>query len=284
MGSIAPFLIWLICVGAAAILIGMFIKNGGLEATIIQRPLEGFEMQKPIKSTNISISTCPQSSSAYVNKFGDTNCCDSDIIDGQCSGNILCSLSPSVNGVKSCSDWLKEEWNRRSINLCAASMPNYFGTMIRVSNKEGCSASPCTRDGTAPEHPSQPQCKMYNTQAEELANVDSCYNIAARDAMVCPQAYATKEITPSLGRDRKPLPALLKCNYTPANGSSNNIPVNCIDLPRLETYLQAMGENQEFIDNVRKNNSDNVIFCPASKAFYVDGSLTKEKARGLPNF
>jgi len=74
-------LIWLFCVGLSTILIGMYFKQS---IRILKK--EGFTVQ-----------LCPSGSVNYVTPEGDTNCCNGDVIEGWCSGNILCTMSPLHN-------------------------------------------------------------------------------------------------------------------------------------------------------------------------------------------
>lgn len=277
---LTPFLIWLLCVGIAALAIGLLIKNMNFV-----KAKEGFD-------SSIRITTCPASTATYITAGGDTNCCDGDIVDGRCNGRDICSLSPtnkSGNGMMSCADWITREWRKRSDRFCAPSVPYYFGTMHRKKeDKEGCSASPCSQDGSQPQDITKPTCKIYKTSVDEYGKADSCFNMRARDAMVCPIPKATKEIVYSGIVKGNLLPALLRCTYIPPNGSSMNIPVNCNDVGRFQTYINATLDQgmkgyinmiEKFIDSYSVKD---VNFCPASKAFYVDGTLTRKDAFGIP--
>lgn len=273
MGSV-PFLIWLLCVGVAALMIGAFIKMDSSKDT-----KEGF-------SGGIRITTCPSGSNTYTNSDGDTNCCNGDIVDGKCNGTNMCSLSPTSKNVISCAEWLRKEWEKRTRRFCPGSMYNYFGTLQRTPGSEGCSASVCNDNGSEPSNYNAPKCTIYGTDELNLGKADSCVNIQARDAMQCPQANATKEITANARmQDGKLPPALLKCTYIPTNQSSYNIPVHCTDVPRFKLYIESTLPPQwaaiarSFIDSF---TSRDVNFCPASKAYFVDGTLSRANATGLP--
>ena len=280
--TLVPFLIWLFCVGIAALAIGLFIKNMDL---INVNAKEGFD-------SSIRITTCPASTATYITAHGDTNCCDGDIVDRQCNGTDVCSLSPSDksgHGLMSCADWIIKEWQVRSTRFCAPSIPYYFGTMHRKQgDKEGCSASPCSQDGGAPQDTTKPTCKIYKTSVDEYGKADSCFNIKARDAITCPIPTATKEIVYTGIIKGNLMPALLRCTYIPPNGSSMNIPVHCNDVGRFETYINATLDQgwkmyiniiHQFINSFSVKD---VNFCPASKAYYVDGTLLRKDAFGIP--
>jgi len=267
MDSTLPFIIWLVCVGLAAIILGFFIRQNGLEWL---HKKEGFQVKLP----NIRITMCPSDTQKYITEEGDTNCCEGDVVNGRCNGREVCSLSPStVNGVKTCSEWLINEWTRRGAKFCSQSMPYYFGDMER-SGSEGCSASESTDDGAEPQLPNAKRCKIYKTQNDELAKPDSCTNVIAEDTMICPQKDALKYVQPQPGSPAPP--ALLTCTYTPKNHSSNDLPVNCYEPIRYQLYMTAKGITKP-IDPLQ-----DVQFCPASKAYYVDNTLSVSSAVGLP--
>jgi hypothetical protein len=264
--STLPFIIWAVCVGLAAIIAAIFIRNYGLEWLVRK---EGFEVNLP----SVRITSCPKNTTEYITEDGDTNCCEGDIVNGHCGGLEVCSLSPkTTDGIKTCSEWLIGEWTRRAETYCSRSMPYYFGNMQRTSSQEGCSASHCSDDGSQPQDPNAKKCRIYSNQGDELSKGDSCMNMVAEERMVCPQADAIKVIQPQTG-----YPALLTCTYTPRNHSSNDMPVNCYEPTRYQLFMQAKGITQQ-IDPTR-----DIQFCPASKAYYVDGTLKMKDAKGLPS-
>ena len=267
MDSVLPFVIWLFCVGLAAIILAVFIRQNGLEW--LHRK-EGFQVNLP----NIRITSCPVNTEKYINDEGDTNCCEGDIVNGKCHGHEVCSLSPKTTyGLKTCSEWLINEWTRRAALYCSQTMPYYYGDMHRIG-QEGCSASQCSGNGTEPEDPAMKKCTIYKNQNDELSRVDSCTNVIAKDTMVCPQSDAVKTILVQGGSP--PLPTLLQCTYTPKNHSSNDLPVNCYEPTRYELFMRAKGITTPI------NSSTDVQFCPASKAYYVDNTLSVANAKGLP--
>ena len=271
-----PFLIWLLCVGIAALVIGFCIRYIDTDTSIVSLK-EGF-------STNpISITSCPAATTTYVTAAGDTNCCDGDIVDGQCNGNLLCSLSPKPGkGLDTCADWIMKEWKKRSDTFCApASMPHYFGTMNRRQGSvEGCSASPCSPDGTTPRDPMKPKCKIYQTSIDEYAKADSCFNQRALDAMVAPIPSAKKSlIYGGTSREGKILPTLLIASYLPPN---EMIPLTCLDWDRLAIYLNQIEPTGELTRNLGRDRERDVKFCGASKAYYIDKTLSISNAIGVP--
>lgn len=265
------FLIWLLCIGITVLGIVFLFQYLDLS--------EGFSSSQSINS--IVIKTCPASTTSYVTSGGDTNCCDtSDIVNRKCNGNIVCSLSPnSSETILSCSEWVMKEWAKRGSTFCAPSMPHYFGTINRqLESVEGCSASRAGSDGSLPQDPTMPKCKIYQTSADEYAKADSCFNIRARDAMATPIPAATKQIV-ATGWSRKKYPALLTATYLPPNAM---VPVTCYDWDRVVTYFNSHDPSGETTRQWTKQYKDKyVIFCGPSKAYYIDKTLTKENAIGV---
>jgi hypothetical protein len=285
MGSAIPFIIWIFCIGVAALIIGKALGDDtpGIPLTLLEKK-EGFVNLASV----FRVTACPGGTTSYILSNGDTNCCSGDIVGNRCNGQDVCSLSPDPydKNLDSCSAWLAREWARRAARFCPRSMYNYFGKMTRGGGSaEGCSASLPTSDGSQPSDETQPRCKIYQTLNDELSDVDSCYNMIALDKLVCPQANATKDISASTAPNGEKLPAILKCTYIPSNGSTFNSPIHCIDVPRYKTYIGMSIPSQwkelanELLDQFGRID---VNFCPASKAYYVDGTLSRKDARGLP--
>lgn len=264
---IAPFLIWLLCIGIAALMIGNFLQEVELK--------EGFVAVTP----TLSVSACPNGTTSYVNKSGYTNCCEGDIINDACNGREVCSLSPSVaGGPPTCADFFTKEWIARGRRFCPPkSMPNYFGTLSRTPGTEGCSASPIESDGSRPSDNTMPKCRIYGNINDEMGKSDSCYNAIGLDAVVCPQTDAKKSIV-SYGSS---LPMIFKCNYIPKNGSSNGMPVDCMDANRAVEYVNRMDRTDKAQAIANINSGSDVQFCNGSKAYYVDRTLTSG-AKSVP--
>jgi len=262
--SMLPFVIWIVCIGIAALALGIFIKSDMFQN-------EGFTSDVPIR-----ITTCPSTTITHITSNGDTNCCDGDIMDRQCNGTTVCSLSPKPpNGLLSCTEWIMKEWNIRSDRFCPkSSMPYYFGTMGRKPGSvQGCSASPQKPDGSSPRDLTKPQCKIYDNAGDDYAKVDSCFNVRAKDAMMVPLASATRAIIPINGK-----PALLQATYMPTNKSSMT-PVSCYDWNRFKIYLDSIDPTgNKARQYASQKDTDYKTFCGPSKAYYVDGTLSLAKA------
>jgi hypothetical protein len=153
-------LIWLLCVGISAILIGYFIRYLNTPSS----KKEGF----------ITVS-CPIGTTSFVTREGETHCCNGGIVDNFCNGNVRCSLSPnSMSNIPSCNDYVSARQVANSAALCPTAIPNYFAATD--GSVRGCSVSQSTADGSAPLDPNQLQCILYPTLDLEKVRLDSCYN------------------------------------------------------------------------------------------------------------
>jgi len=269
MGSPVPFLIWLLCIGIAAIMIGIFIQDYEKEG-FAASPSRGIGRNR---QSNIKITTCPTGSASYITAAGNTNCCEGDLVNNVCNGNEICSLSPTITGgIQSCSDWITKEWTTRSRRFCTRSMPYYFGNLQRTPGLEGCSTSQSSSDGLTPQDSNAQKCKIYGNMTDELSKIDSCFNAKARDNIKCPQIDATKSMA-SYGTST---PVIFMCNYIPKDGSTNGMPTSCFDAPRIIEYIQSLtwissGQKNEIISMIRSRRDSR--FCNFSKAALGTGYM-----------
>jgi len=195
------FLIWLLCVGISAILLGYFLKNS----------------LNPIIREGFAVYTCPSGTNDFVTEQGETHCCNGDVVDGYCTGNLRCTLSPkSKSGLPTCTDLAASDAASAGASKCPPSMPHYFGSCNGI---EGCSASTPSADGLQPSNPLQPQCILYKTRDEELVKLDSCYNVrqASVKAAQCAAAEATANLPACI--------AAANANANSQSGASPSCPV-----------------------------------------------------------
>lgn len=174
------FLIWLLCVGISAVLISYFLKNS----------------LKPIIREGFAVYTCPSGTNDFVTDSGETHCCNGDVVDGYCTGNLRCTLSPKSNsGLPTCTDLAASDAASAGASKCPPSMPHYFGS-CNGNVIEGCSASTPSANGLQPSDPLQPQCILYKTRDEDLVKLDSCYNVRQANikAAQCQAAQATANL------------------------------------------------------------------------------------------
>ena len=198
----SAFLIWLVCVGISAILIAYFLR----ESSFISFKKEGF-----------AIHTCPSGTNSFITNEGETLCCNGDVVDGLCTGNLRCTLSPkSKYGVPTCSDLLASESAAAGANKCPATMPYYFASLN--GSLRGCSASQSIPNGTEPSDPNQPQCILYPTEALDRVKLDSCYNVLqnAKNAEKCSAAQATAALPACAAAAKSAVSAANNCPPPPA--------------------------------------------------------------------
>lgn len=174
------FLIWLLCVGISAVLIGYFLKNS----------------LKPVIREGFAIKMCPSGTNSFVTESGETQCCNGDVVDGYCTGNLRCTLSPkSKSGLPTCTDLAASDAAAAGASKCPPSMRHYFGS-CNGNVIEGCSASPPSANGLQPSDPLQPQCILYKTKQEDLVKLDSCHNVVQANirAAQCSAAQRTASL------------------------------------------------------------------------------------------
>jgi hypothetical protein len=190
MVELSGFLLWLICIGISAILIGYTIKYSGIEESIVKR--EGFVVY-----------SCPSNTVKYITRHGETNCCNGDIVDNECNGNNVCSLSPRNSlGIQSCQTYVTNLANQAAAAKCFTDMPYYFASTD--GSLQGCSVSQPTPDGTAPSDPTKLQCILYPTDTLDKIKLDSCYNYK-KNKKVLTAAAECKIVAPTLPESYTPV-------------------------------------------------------------------------------
>jgi hypothetical protein len=201
------FLLWLVFVGISAIIIGFFIKYYWGDTF-----KEGF--------TTPIIYACPTNSTNYITKEGYTNCCNGDVVNGECNGNDICTLSPNnVIGLPTCTILEARKAASAGAAKCPGGIPNYFASAD--GTLKGCSVSNITPDGVAPTDSTMLQCILYPTAVLDSSRLDSCQNylanqsaLAAAKASCVAAAKANSLATPAAS------PAAATPAATPAAAAS----------------------------------------------------------------
>ena len=260
-------------------------------------------------SAQIRITSCPNGSTSFITSAGDTNCCDSDIQNGKCSGKTLCSLSPTRFGgsVQTCSDIMTYLWAQRTNDWCPRNM-YFYGTMgtSRPSgtgvdpNIWGCSTSQPKQDGSKPVTGTGIDfCTIYGSDTDNLATVTipsvpatatvpekpavvvSCRNKRDLEEISTPTPTATRTLVNTSSSSKK-TPALFNISFTPIkNVGANPLPVICTDWPRFRMTLELSAPS--VIPLYEKVQGVHVYFCEAAKAYYIDGTLSGSNALGVPS-
>jgi hypothetical protein len=273
--TLNPFLIWLICVGIGAILIGFLIKQGYIEKVIeLLHSREGFQAA----DIDLTLSSCPPDSTSYTTAGGDTECCSGEIVNNKCNGTVKCSLSPKPSGgIVTCSSWMSSEWKSRATKFCPSALPYYYGPLNRKSDSvEGCSDQQSNSKGDAPNSGIAKKCKIYSTSEGEYGKEDSCLNIKGLESVKCPTNESEKSIIES---DSK-LPALFACSYTAPNQSSP-VPILCYDPERAKLYMKDKlgGEWQAKLKEKGLSLDTMLALCDTSRKYYIDGSIKATDVR-----
>jgi hypothetical protein len=149
---------------------------------------EGFaETPSTADDSDIQISMCPQGSTAIQTGKGDTDCCDGDVVDFKCRKNLICTLSPTHDGIPSCVEYLKKYLREKAVQECPTKFPRYWED--KATNKKGCVAGKRLPDGSGPKDTPtfENSCKGFANEKDGRNTYGSCYNAKYNEAMICPE-------------------------------------------------------------------------------------------------
>ena len=174
-------MVWIV-VGIAALCAVLIIfstsiglKKGFLPKILTKEGFDVIQMTKPLMR-------CPAGSVPFTNKKGDMDCCNTTLIDGSCP-DILCTLSPAHDNLRTCKDVLKERLDQRAASYCPKSKPNYFENSLNA----GCSSVKPELDGTLDESVAKSEtCKVFSTDTENYTNKESCVLQKFKEEFTCP--------------------------------------------------------------------------------------------------
>ena len=166
--------------------------------------------------SEVSLTTCPPSTNESVTMSSkvppgstETYCYDEDV--------KKCSLSVASSSPESCSHYYTLLLRAKG-QVCPKSMPNYYQNLQFANNVDsstrGCTSGARTRDGKSPANPSDPYCKIYSTQKDELEQLDSCTNVKRLDSAQC--FLATAANTKVLQKNAKGSP-YVQCTRNQTN-------------------------------------------------------------------
>jgi hypothetical protein len=181
LGKQTLFLGILILVAAG---ITMYMLSNTQEAPI----KEGFaETPSNADDSDIQISMCPQATTPLQNGKGDTDCCDGEIVDFKCRKNLVCTLSPTHDGIPTCVEYLKKYLREKAIQQCPTKFPRYWED--KKTNTKGCVAGKRLPDGTGPKDTPtfDTSCKIQATDQENRNTYGSCFNAKYNEQMICPE-------------------------------------------------------------------------------------------------
>lgn len=214
---------------------------------------------------DIQLQACPSGTMNYDSK-GDILCCRGDIVDGQCSGVTVCSISSDTTSMPSCLRLLREELRTKATRTCPPSLPNYFEDPVKKS--KGCCNLARTPDGKAPKQdvPGQKVCVQYETETQNYNKKDSCFNVKRVETSKCPHGSRPDIIVP-----QKPEhPAYLSCTLT---SPSIAVPKTCYLDASFKDYLNVAFPSWK--SDI--SETDLMSFCSIAEKFYLKKSLTRDE-------
>jgi hypothetical protein len=190
-------------------------------------------------NTTLQIHFCPLTAPVVQTASGNTDCCEGDLLDGKCKGNVICTQSPSHDSIPTCTEYWRKYFSKKSSDVCPPGMTNYFEDIKSTSKPKGCSESPTLTDGTGPSDSSAPKCRVYNTPDDNKSKPDSCYVEKLKGKIRCPilSDAASTEIRIANGYGNKF--AFFYCIYT----SNVGIPSFCGDDKTYSSYLDVVAPN-----------------------------------------
>ena len=225
-------------------------------------------------NADIQLQACPPGTEALNNMTqGTVSCCDGTVVDGQCNGTTVCSLSIDTPTLPSCVTLLRQKFASKAAQFCPKSIPNYFENIKVQPNVQGCTAAARLPDGTAPAVSTTPipQCTIYQNQQDNNNKVNSCQNIKAADNYTCPQGGRPQivSLVPNL-------PVTLQCTLSPGNG---NMLQQCFEDTTWLQLLKAYFNGEQYLNQINSNTSLRLQFCSVAKKYYLDKSLTDEQLK-----
>ncbi len=242
----------------------------------LRRWQEGFEEENFINPSAAAIpesnkapihknaTFCPPGSKYFIDRRGDSLCCEGTIERRRCKGRLICTLSKSSGKIPSCSDIHDQMRSQLGASFCPPSMPNFFAS--EATGKKGCTSSEITTVGDGPIHTSAPKCEISGNTNTDLISETSCLNQKRLEEMKC--------ITPGCNKTfhsyRKTAPVVLMQSFT-VDGQT--VPQTCVDDDSMQKYLDEVEPNWRSTSNPEYDFEANVKFCGVAKRVLVEKRL-----------
>lgn len=178
---------------------------------------EGFQTSK------VTLNFCPVWAPQIQTAKGNTDCCEGDLLDGKCTSNTFCTLSPPHDTVPVCIDAWQKYFNDKS-KQCPTSMLYYYEDVKDKNKPKGCSASPPLETGITPQNSASPKCRIYATDRENRENADSCFVEKERLKIQCPpfQNYSSTVEKVSVREGNVDKFGSFVCSYRNSLGQRNS--------------------------------------------------------------
>ena len=241
---------------------------------------EGFDL-----GPSTELSTCPLQSKAYLDRHGDTLCCNGSLSpEGDCA-KPLCALAKRSD-MPSCKAMLDAANQTRGADICPPSLPNYY---TNGKGTTGCTDGALNNERTAPVSMFSKTCKVYPDKP--LTFGKSVSSFTAND---------TKEDSCGVQRrleiTKKDMKTLFGSNYIDVVHNSDmyqyyvsfknptrttpdicltkdNLIYNAERLPldRGGHLFSTEAARKVYIESIKEGLA---LDCATSKAIYIDKSMT----------
>jgi hypothetical protein len=206
---------------------------------------------------------CPPGSKYYVNKRGDSLCCEGEVENRRCRGTNVCTLSAPHGNIPSCSVIQTQLLSKMSTAYCPPSMPNFYAS--ELTGLKGCTSSAITTAGDGPLHPNAPKCTIGSSPSTDLTDPESCLNKKRLEEMACLSPDCTKSLHKMRGISGMPL-VITQMFNVPSTGA----PRSCTDEHSMEIFLDAAEPGWRSKGNPNHNFAMSVEFCGTAKATLID--------------
>ena len=225
-------------------------------------------------NADIQLQACPPGTEALNDMTqGTVSCCDGSIVDGQCNGTTVCSLSTDTATLPSCVNLMRKKFADKAAQFCPKTIPNYFENIKVQPNLQGCTAGARLPNGTAPVISTTPiaRCTIYQNRMENDSKADSCQNLKALGSVKCPKGG------PATFLQGLPAeyPKIIQCGFTLTGEFA---PRTCYsDTSLVDFFKWAWSRNPARM--VQDINSNKLLFCSVAQQYYIDKSLTDVKLK-----
>lgn len=255
-------MLFLIAFVALYIYLRQWFAEGFISAPSQANP-EVLAIPEPNKAPIQATATfCPPGSKYFVNKRGDSMCCEGDIEHRKCNGTIVCTLSQPTAKYLSCGVILQQLQAKIATAYCPPSMPNYY--VNEITGEKGCTASGLTTTGDGPVHMDASRCSIGISPVADLADRNSCLNHKRLEEFMC----ISPECSKHLDIRKNGHPAILTQSFVVPGGES--LPRTCIDEHSMEIYLDSAEPNWRSSGKPDYNFESDIRYCATAKSSLID--------------
>ncbi len=204
---------------------------------------------------------CPPGSKYFINRRGDSLCCNGSIERRRCKGQLVCTLSKPTDTLPSCTDVHNQLREKLAFSFCPRSMPNLFTS--EATGRKGCTSSTITPAGDRPLHKDAPTCTIDTNPERDLTQKFSCLNIKRKEEMQC----ITPKCEKSYQSIKNNTPLVIIQNYTLPDETTARV---CTDDQSMQLYLDKTDPNWRNSNKAEYDFAVNTNFCGAAKRILVE--------------